>query len=33
MTRELHGSLDGSGLRVGIVVATFNDFITSPTTP
>ena len=29
MTRELHGSLDGSGLRVGIVVATFNDFITS----
>ena len=29
MTRELHGNLDGSGLRVGIVVATFNDFITS----
>ena len=29
MTRELHGSLDGSGLRIGIVVATFNDFITS----
>ena len=29
MTHEIHGSLDGSGLRIGIVVATFNDFITS----
>ena len=29
MTRELRGGLDGGGLRLGIVVATFNDFITS----
>ena len=29
MTREFHGNLDGSGLKIAIVVATFNDFITS----
>ena len=29
MTRELSGSLDGTDLRVGIVVADFNEFITS----
>ena len=29
MTREIQGSLSGDGLRVGIVWATFNDFITS----
>ena len=29
MTRELRGGLDGDGLRLGIIVATFNDFITS----
>ena len=29
MTREIQGSLNGDGLRVGIVVAAFNDFITS----
>ena len=29
MTREISGSLNGEGLRVGIVVAAFNDFITS----
>ena len=29
MTQELQGSLNGDGLRVGIVVASFNDFITS----
>ena len=29
MTRRLNGVLDGSGLRVGIVVAKFNDMITS----
>ena len=29
MTRELRGGLDGAGLRLGIVVASFNDFITS----
>ena len=29
MTREIQGSLNGEGLRVGIVVAAFNDFITS----
>ncbi len=29
MTNEIHGGLDGSGLRMGIVVATFNEFITS----
>ncbi len=29
MTREIHGSLNGDGLRVGIVVAAFNEFITS----
>ena len=29
MTRKLEGSLDGEGLRVAVVVAEFNDFITS----
>ena len=29
MTREISGSLNGDGLRVGIIVAAFNDFITS----
>lgn len=29
MTRELSGSIDGTDLRIGIVVAAFNDFITS----
>ena len=29
MTREMRGGLDGDGLRIGIVVASFNDFITS----
>lgn len=29
MTREFHGNLDGSGLKIAIVAATFNDFITS----
>lgn len=29
MTRKLEGSLNGEGLRVAIVVAEFNDFITS----
>ena len=29
MSRELVGSLNGDGIRVGIVVAEFNDFITS----
>ena len=29
MTDEIHGSLDGAGLRIGIVVANFNEFITS----
>ncbi len=29
MTREVHGSLNGEGLRVGIVAAQFNEFITS----
>ena len=29
MTQEVHGELRGQGLRVGIVVARFNDFITS----
>ena len=29
MTRDLRGGLDGDGLRLGIIVATFNDFITS----
>ncbi len=29
MTRDISGSLNGDGLRVGIVVAAFNDFITS----
>ena len=29
MTREISGSLDGDGLRVSVVVAAFNDFITS----
>ncbi|HAL48439.1 MAG: 6,7-dimethyl-8-ribityllumazine synthase [SAR202 cluster bacterium] len=29
MTREIQGELNGNGLSVGIVVATFNEFITS----
>ena len=29
MTRDVQGSLQGQGLRVGVVVARFNDFITS----
>ena len=29
MSRELQGELDGAGLRIGIVVAKFNDFFTS----
>ena len=29
MSRELQGGLRGGGLRIGIVVARFNDFITS----
>ena len=29
MTRKLQGSLNGEGIRVAIVVAEFNDFITS----
>ena len=29
MTRELKGSLTGDGLRLGVVVAEFNEFITS----
>ena len=29
MTRKLEGSLNGDGLRVAVVVAEFNDFITS----
>ena len=29
MTRELRGSLNGDGLRIGVVVAEFNEFITS----
>ena len=29
MSRELQGSLRGEGLHVAIVVARFNDFITS----
>ena len=29
MILELHGNLDGKGLKIAIVVATFNDFITS----
>ncbi len=29
MTQELRGDLRGQGLRVGVVVARFNDFITS----
>ena len=29
MTSELRGSLDGQGLRIGIVVSRFNDFITT----
>ncbi len=29
MTIEISGDLQGQGLRVGIVVARFNDFITS----
>ena len=29
MSRKVSGSLNGEGLRVGIVVAEFNDFITS----
>ena len=29
MAEELHGSLEGKGLRIGLVVARFNEFITS----
>jgi len=29
MARELHGQLDAAGLKVGIVVSRFNEFITS----
>ena len=29
MSRELQGELDGAGLRIGVVVARFNDFFTS----
>lgn len=29
MTVEISGTLEGDGLRIGIVVASFNDFITS----
>lgn len=29
MSRELQGDLQGQGLRIGVVVARFNDFITS----
>ena len=29
MTRDVQGSLQGQGLRIGVVVARFNDFITS----
>lgn len=29
MSRRLSGSLNGEGLRVGVIVAEFNDFITS----
>ena len=29
MSRELQGGLRGEGLRIGVVVARFNDFITS----
>ena len=29
MNRELRGNLEGQGLRVGIIVARFNEFITS----
>ena len=29
MTQEVRGDLQGQGLRVGVVVARFNDFITS----
>ncbi len=30
MTRTLSGRMDGTGLRVGIVVARFNEFVTRP---
>lgn len=30
MTREIAGGMDGGGLRVGIVVARFNEFVTRP---
>ena len=29
MARELQGGIDGAGLRIAIVVASFNDFITA----
>ena len=29
MTARLHGELDGDGMMIGVVVARFNDFITS----
>ena len=29
MSRELQGELNGAGLRIGIIVARFNDFFTS----
>jgi len=29
VSRELQGELDGAGLRIGIIVAKFNDFFTS----
>ena len=28
MTKLVEGDLDGSGLRIGIVVAKFNEFVT-----
>ena len=30
MTTELHGSLDGRGLRIGIVAARFNERVVRP---
>lgn len=29
-SQEFHGSLDGTGLRIGIVIARFNELITKP---
>ena len=29
MSRELQGELNGAGLRIGVIVARFNDFLTS----